>query len=150
MTTAAAPTSTSSPSADGRLELTVIDACCTPATVASDEAASLLADSFKALADPGRVKIMSALLNADEVCACDIATVIGKSQATASHHLSILKRGRIVLSKRMGRFIQYSINPEVQPAAASDGNAAQIDFGCCHLDLKLEKVGGQESGADRD
>jgi ArsR family transcriptional regulator len=107
MTTTAAPSSTSSPSVDGRRELTVLDACCTPATPASDEAAAVLAGSFKALADPARVKIMSALLNADEVCACDIASVIGKSQATASHHLSILRKAGLITGEKRGTWIYY-------------------------------------------
>jgi ArsR family transcriptional regulator len=46
----------------------------------------------KALADPAGVKIMALLLNAEDVCACDISVGIRKSAATASHHLEILRR----------------------------------------------------------
>ena len=42
---------------------------------------------------------MSMLLNADEVCACDISEGIGKSQATASHHLKILKDSGLAVSE---------------------------------------------------
>ena len=46
---------------------------------------------FKALADPARVKIMSMLLNADEVCACDASAGIGRRAATTSHRLEALR-----------------------------------------------------------
>lgn len=97
------------------------------------------AERLKAVADPERLRIVQ-LLFAGPCMVGEIAEKLSEDIVKISHHLSILKRGRIVLSKRMGRFIQYSINPEVQPATITDGNAAQIDFGCCHLDLKLEKL----------
>ena len=54
-------------------------------------------------ADPARVAIMAMLLNAEEVCACDISEGIGKSAATASHHLKILKDSGLVASEKVGR-----------------------------------------------
>jgi ArsR family transcriptional regulator len=67
---------------------------------------------FKALADPARVKIMSMLLNADEVCACDISEGIGKSAATASHHLRILKDSGLATSEKRGTWVYYRAVPE--------------------------------------
>ncbi len=102
------------------------------------------AERLKAVADPERLRIVQ-LLFAGPCTVGEIAEKLSEDIVKISHHLSILKRGRIVLWKRMGRFIQYSINPEVQPAPISEANAAQIDFGCCNLDLKLEKLGSKGS-----
>ena len=67
---------------------------------------------FKALADPARVKIMAMLLNADEVCACDVATGIGKTAATASHHLKLLREAGLVTGDKRGTWIFYRAVPE--------------------------------------
>ena len=104
-------TALSAPSS--RSPLTVLAACCTPVdNVVADDAAQSLAAMFKALSDPARVKAMSMLLNADEVCACDIADGIGKSQATASHHLSILRRAGLVVGEKRGTWVYYRAVPE--------------------------------------
>ncbi|KQZ90878.1 hypothetical protein ASD62_02925 [Phycicoccus sp. Root563] len=93
--------------------LTVLTACCAPVDSAvADDAAQSLATMFKALSDPARVKAMSMLLNAEEVCACDIADGIGKSQATASHHLSILRKAGLVTGEKRGTWVYYRAVPE--------------------------------------
>jgi DNA-binding transcriptional ArsR family regulator len=95
------------------------------------------AERLKAVADPERLRIIQVLFNGPCTVG-EIAQKLSEDIVKVSHHLSILKRGKIVLHKRLGRFIQYSIHPEVQTAAVQDPHAAQIDLGCCHLDLKLE------------
>ncbi len=104
-----------------------VSACCTPAAPGvADESAQALAAMFKALADPARVKILSMLLNADEVCACDVSAQIGKSAATTSHHLKLLREAGLVRSERRGTWVYYSVVPDrlqaiaaaVQPKAA--------------------------------
>jgi ArsR family transcriptional regulator len=96
-----------------RTQLPELSACCRPAVLAvPDTAATTLASLFKALADPARVKIISMLLNADELCACDVATGIGKSAATTSHHLSLLRTSGLVTSQRRGTWIYYRVVPE--------------------------------------
>ncbi len=102
----------------GESALTVAS-CCTPAGPrVPDEAARALAASFKALADPARVKILSMLLNADEVCACDVSAQIGKSAATTSHHLKLLREAGLVRGERRGTWVYYRVVPE-QLAAIS-------------------------------
>ena len=64
---------------------------------------------FKALADPARVKIMSMLLNADEVCACDFST---GTSATTSHHLKLLREAGLVTSDKRGTWVYYRAVPE--------------------------------------
>lgn len=93
--------------------LTTLTACCAPAAApVADESAQALAAMFKALADPARVKIMSMLLNADEVCACDATAGIGKSAATTSHHLKLLRDAGLVTSERRGTWVYYRAVPE--------------------------------------
>ena len=106
--------------------LPVVAACCTPAaTVADDAAAGELARVFKALGDPARVKILSMLLNSDEVCACDVSAGIGKSAATTSHHLKQLREVGLVTGEKRGTWVWYRIVPErltaVQNALAVAG-----------------------------
>lgn len=106
-------TTTALPAPSARTPLTVLTACCTPVDSAvADDSAETLAAMFKALSDPARVKIMSMLLNADEVCACDISERIGKSAATASHHLSLLRRAGLVTGEKRGTWVYYRAVPE--------------------------------------
>jgi ArsR family transcriptional regulator, arsenate/arsenite/antimonite-responsive transcriptional repressor len=90
-------TSTTAPAPQAAATLTVQSVCPLPATAAvADRAAESLAMMFKAFADPARVKIMSLLLNTDQICACDVATAIGKTAATASNHLKLLRDAGLV------------------------------------------------------
>ena len=117
---------TTTVAAPSELPLTVLSACCQPATAAAvDESAHMLAALFKALADPARVTIMAMLLNADEVCACDISDGIGKSAATASHHLKILKDSGLVASEKRGTWVYYRAVPERVAAIADALGPAQ-------------------------
>lgn len=99
--------------AAARTELTVLTACCPPTKPAvADANAQRLAEMFKALADPARVKIMAMLLGAEEVCACDVSAGIGKSAATASHHLKILREAGLVTGERRGTWVYYRAVPQ--------------------------------------
>ena len=77
-----------------------------------DDDASSLAGMFRALADPARVKVLSMLLNADELCACDLAASIGKSAATTSHHLKLLRDAGLIIGDRRGTWIYYRVVPD--------------------------------------
>jgi ArsR family transcriptional regulator len=93
-------------------QLPVLTACCTSTSAVGDDDADSLAGMFKALADPARVKILSMLLNADEVCACDMADQIGKTAATASHHLKLLREAGLITGDRRGTWVYYRVVPE--------------------------------------
>jgi ArsR family transcriptional regulator len=106
-------TTTALPTPGTGIPLTVITACCQPVESAvADKSAETLAAMFKALADPARVKIMSMLLNADEVCACDISDGIGKSAPTTSHHLGLLRKAGLVTGEKRGTWMYYRAVPE--------------------------------------
>lgn len=77
----------------------------------SDETFTVLAETFGALADSNRAKILHSLLN-QELCVCDIACVVGISESAISQHLRILRTLRLVKQRKQGRMMYYSLNDE--------------------------------------
>lgn len=90
--------------------------CCTPlaGAVLSEEAAAELASILKALADPVRLRLVSIIANAGtgEVCACDLPDLLGRSQATVSHHLGLLVRAGILQREQRGKWAWFRLHPE--------------------------------------
>lgn len=68
-----------------------------------------LAETFRALGDPTRVRILDALSHG-ELCVCDLAQLIGLSQSATSHQLRLLRQLRIVRSRRAGRMVFYALD----------------------------------------
>jgi ArsR family transcriptional regulator len=75
-----------------------------------DDEAALVAERFKALSDPTRVRILNILIRNPECCACDVQTNFELSQPTISHHLSVLKKAGLVDCEVRGRWCFYSAN----------------------------------------
>lgn len=73
--------------------------------------ATHLADIFKALADPTRVRIVSVLAQT-ELCVCDLAATLGMTQSAVSHQLQLMRRMRLVKSRRDGRMVYYTLDDE--------------------------------------
>ena len=69
-----------------------------------------LAETFRVLSDPGRVRLISALLEAGELCVCDLAAVTGLSQTACSHNLRLLRSSRLVRYRKQGRNVYYSLD----------------------------------------
>jgi len=67
---------------------------------------------FKALSDRNRFRVVAALLQSKELCACQIHEWLGVTGATASKHMSILVASGLVLSQKDGRWVHYRINRE--------------------------------------
>ncbi|WP_194540333.1 metalloregulator ArsR/SmtB family transcription factor [Paenibacillus sp. FSL W7-1279] len=78
----------------------------------SDEDMIGMAEIFKALADPTRVKVAYMLDRGGELCVCDVAEVLGSSTATASHHLRTLKNKEIAKSRKAGKNVYYSLKDD--------------------------------------
>lgn len=76
-----------------------------------DGTAVRLAETFKALSDPTRVRIVS-LLGKAELCVCDLAAALGMSQSAVSHQLRTLRDLRLVRWRREGRQIFYKLDDE--------------------------------------
>lgn len=70
-----------------------------------------LAETFSALADPTRVRILDALSHG-ELCVCDLAAVLGLSQSAVSHQLRLLRSIRLVRPRRDGRVVFYSLDDQ--------------------------------------
>lgn len=90
-----------------------------------------LAVIFGLLADPGRVRILIALLEG-EMCVCDLAATTGLSESGVSHALRLLRGPKVVTVRRSGRMAYYSL---------ADSHVRLL------LDLGLTHVG--HTGQDR-
>lgn len=68
-----------------------------------------MADIFKVLGDPNRVKIIHCL-SKEELCVCDIAQLLGMSVSAVSHQLRALRDRRLVKFRREGKIVYYSLD----------------------------------------
>lgn len=74
-----------------------------------------MAEVFKALSDPLRLKLLEMLSRSGqtpsgEICVCDLAEKLGVSQPNVSHHLKILKTAGLVRCERNAGFAYYQVN----------------------------------------
>ncbi|HNP74256.1 MAG TPA: metalloregulator ArsR/SmtB family transcription factor [Kouleothrix sp.] len=76
-----------------------------------DQLTSQLAEIFKALADPTRVRMLHALLHA-ELCVGDLAAVLEMSESAVSHQLRLLRSLRVVRARRDGKQVYYTLDDE--------------------------------------
>ena len=81
------------------------------AELVTPDAVQGVADTFGALGDPTRVRILDALSHG-ELCVCDLAAVLGLSQSAVSHQLRLLRNLRLVRSRRDGRIVFYSLDDQ--------------------------------------
>jgi ArsR family transcriptional regulator, lead/cadmium/zinc/bismuth-responsive transcriptional repressor len=69
----------------------------------------VLADRFKLLSDPGRLRIVYALLEAGELCVCDLAAAVEASESATSHQLRQMRLAGLVRSRKQGRTVYYRL-----------------------------------------
>lgn len=94
------------------------------ALISSQEAVDL-AEVFRLLGDPTRARVLYALLEAGELCVCDLAATVDEPQPKVSQGLRLLRGAGVVKHRRSGRMIYYSL---------SDGHVRMI------LDLSREHL----------
>jgi DNA-binding transcriptional ArsR family regulator len=87
---------------------------------------------FRLLGDPGRVRILAALLEAGELCVCDLAAVVEMAESSVSHSLRLLRTAGIVRHRRSGRQVFYRLD---------DAHVRLL------LDVSLQHVGHTKAGA---
>ncbi len=75
-------------------------------------ALAVAAGRARSLADPTRLSVLLALQSGDELCGCDLAWILGRSQALVSHHLRALREAGLVTSRREARMVFYSLAAE--------------------------------------
>jgi ArsR family transcriptional regulator len=71
-----------------------------------------LAQTFKALSDPIRLRIVMLLQAEGELCVCDLMAVLELPQSTVSRHLAYLKRSCWVDTRREGVWMHYTLSRE--------------------------------------
>ncbi|WP_353814482.1 ArsR/SmtB family transcription factor [Agromyces sp. SYSU T00266] len=90
-------------------------ACCSPLVTDPMDAsrAEQLAASFKALADPTRLRLLSIVAKSEgeEACVCDLIEPVGLSQPTVSHHLKILATAGFLERSKRGTWAYYKLVP---------------------------------------
>jgi ArsR family transcriptional regulator, arsenate/arsenite/antimonite-responsive transcriptional repressor len=99
--------------------LTLVDeleACCPRllAATISEAEAELAARIFRALAEPARVRLLSAIAAAgsDGACVCELVEPLKLSQPTVSHHLRVLFEAGLVSRERRGTWIHYHLRED--------------------------------------
>jgi ArsR family transcriptional regulator, arsenate/arsenite/antimonite-responsive transcriptional repressor len=105
--------------------------CCVPlaaATVSDDEAAAI-AEIFRALADPARVRIVNLIAtSAEPVCACELYAPLGLSQPTVSHHLKKLTDAGLLEREQRGKWAFFSLKRDAVEKLAA---VADLKGVCC-------------------
>lgn len=76
-----------------------------------DEVLYDLAEIFKVFGDSTRIKILCSLFE-NEMCVCDMASLLNVSQSAVSHQLRVLKQARLVKFRREGKVVYYSLDDE--------------------------------------
>jgi|SRR4249919_2186235 len=77
--------------------------------VAAAEGASVRAQG---LSDPTRLTLAATLVDADELCVCDLAWIAERSQNLVSHHMRALRASGLVRSRREGKMVMYALTPD--------------------------------------
>lgn len=111
----------------GREAALEVDVCCPGADCellpATD--ATVLADVFKALADPTRIRLLRYLAasEAGTACACHLPDALGITQPTLSFHMRKLHDAGLVTREQRGRWVHWTVRPE-----SLDGVKAYLDL----------------------
>lgn len=129
-----------SPPQEESCEIRLVDAATVDRTkqlLPSPGELDALADWFKMLGDPTRARILYAVLEAGELCVCDLAATVDVPESTVSHALRWLRRAGAVTSRRSGRMVYYRL---------ADGHVrALLDVGREHV----RHLDGHRTGALR-
>lgn len=75
----------------------------------SAETAQALAETFRVLGDPTRIRLIGAMAAAER-CVGDLAELVGMSESAVSHQLRMLRAARLVRTRRAGRQIFYTLD----------------------------------------
>jgi ArsR family transcriptional regulator len=89
------------------------DECCSSvfAEPLAERDAEVLARSFAALADPIRLRLLSLIASADEVCSCELEAPLARSQPTISHHTKALADAGLITGEKRGRWMYWRVVP---------------------------------------
>lgn len=85
--------------------------CLAKAELLPDDDVRQIAETFKILGDPTRIKILLAL-SRRELCVCDIAAVVDLGQSAVSHQLRLLRGARLVKYRKEGKMVWYLLDDQ--------------------------------------
>ncbi|MBO1255483.1 metalloregulator ArsR/SmtB family transcription factor [Alteromonas sp. 5E99-2] len=68
---------------------------------------------YKCLADETRLKSLLLISLHESLCVCDLVTALELSQPKVSRHLAELRHCHLVVSKRKGKWMHYSLSPDL-------------------------------------
>ena len=91
---------------------------------------------FKAFCDERRLQIIQLIKETDEICACVLLEDLSISQSTLSHHMKILVDSGLILSRKDGKRVMYSISKDgIEKSKAIlddllDTRSSNINKGC--------------------
>ncbi|MDP2210581.1 MAG: metalloregulator ArsR/SmtB family transcription factor [Candidatus Aquicultor sp.] len=112
----------------------------------SDEMAERLAETFKVLSDPTRVKVVAALL-LGELCVCEISEIVGMSQSAVSHQLRKLKDLRLVKRRKLSKMVYYSLDDDHILGLITQGvDHIKEEFPGAHGAFKMRGLEGDVDG----
>lgn len=90
------------------------------------EEADRASERFRALGDPVRLGLASALAGGAELCVCDLSWIAERAQGLTSHHMKVLRAAGIVRARKQGKMTMYRLTDEgarllaaIRPAQAS-------------------------------
>lgn len=90
-----------------------IEACCPTVLDPGVDAqeSGRLAEAFRVLADPSRIRLLNLIARAGECCVCELTAPVGLSQPTVSHHLKILADAGFLTREKRGTWVYYRVDP---------------------------------------
>lgn len=111
--------------------------------VLNDKTLELIAERFRLLGDPVRLRLLQTL-ERGELSVADLVAATGAAQASVSKHLQLLLRGGLVQRRRQGMFVYYSV---------ADSRVFELcDVVCgsltAYLERELEQLGGHAGSED--
>jgi ArsR family transcriptional regulator len=106
-----------------------------------DDAVKEMTDTFSLLADPSRLKILLALARDGELHVSALCKMLGQSQPAVSHHLTLLRFGKLVNYRRDGKFNFYRVDSSklgdlLTEVFSATGDGQKFSFGDVHLSFK--------------
>jgi ArsR family transcriptional regulator len=89
---------------------------------------------LKALADPDRLRIVECLTSGPKNVS-QISARLREELANVSHHLKVLRRAGLVRAQKQGKYVVYSLHPNIFRAGRRGREADCLDLGCCRIEL---------------
>jgi DNA-binding transcriptional ArsR family regulator len=89
---------------------------------------------LKALADPERLKIIQCLQRGPQHVTA-LSRLLDQELANVSHHLGVLREAGLVQDEKQGKFVVYSLHPDIFRPGTPGQPGDVLDLGCCRLEL---------------